>query len=32
MEGYPHSHSWNIGDTSDGTIVLTANPCIGFPP
>jgi hypothetical protein len=29
--GYPTAHSWNIGDTSDGTIVLTANPCIGFP-
>jgi hypothetical protein len=29
--GYPTRHSWNIGDTSDGTIVLTANPCIGFP-
>ena len=29
--GYPTSHSWNIGNTSDGTIVLTADPCIGFP-
>jgi hypothetical protein len=29
--GYPHPHSWNIGNISDGTIVLTANPCIGFP-
>jgi hypothetical protein len=29
--GYPAAHSWNIGNTADGTIVLTANPCIGFP-
>jgi len=29
--GYPHSHSWGIGHTSDKTIVLTANPCIGYP-
>jgi len=29
--GYPTPHSWNIGDTSDGTIVLTASPCISFP-
>jgi hypothetical protein len=29
--GYPTSHSWGIGDTSDDTIVLAANPCIGFP-
>ena len=29
--GYPNHHSWNIGDTSDRTIVLVANPCIGFP-
>jgi hypothetical protein len=29
--GYPHKHSWKIGDTTDETIVLTANPCIGFP-
>jgi hypothetical protein len=29
--GYPHRHSWDIGNTTDGTIVLTANPCIGFP-
>ena len=29
--GYPNKHSWNIGDTSDRTIVLVANPCIGFP-
>jgi hypothetical protein len=29
--GYPTAHSWNIANTSDGTIVLTANPCIGFP-
>lgn len=29
--GYPNVHSWNIGNTTDGTIVLTANPCIGFP-
>lgn len=24
-------HSWGIGDTSDNTVVMTANPCIGFP-
>ena len=28
---FPNQHSWGIGDTSDKTIVLTADPCIGFP-
>jgi hypothetical protein len=25
------SHQWGIGNTSDQTIVITADPCIGFP-
>jgi hypothetical protein len=29
--GYPIAYYWGIGDTSDNTIVLVANPCIGFP-
>jgi hypothetical protein len=29
--GYPNPHSWGIGSTSDKTVVLVANPCIGFP-
>jgi hypothetical protein len=29
--GYPHKHSWKISNTTDETVVLTANPCIGFP-
>lgn len=29
--GYPNKHSWGIGNTTDSTVVLVANPCIGFP-
>lgn len=29
--GYPHTHTWGIGDVDDGTVVITANPCIGYP-
>jgi hypothetical protein len=25
------NHTWGIGDTGDDTIVMTADPCIGFP-
>lgn len=28
---YPKKYSWGIGDTSNKTIVLVANPCIGYP-
>lgn len=29
--GYPTSHSWGINDTNDNTVVIVADPCIGFP-
>lgn len=29
--GYPTSHSWGIGDTGDQTVVITADPCLGYP-
>jgi hypothetical protein len=28
---YPTKHSWGISNTSDQTIVVTADPCIGYP-
>jgi hypothetical protein len=28
---YPNSHSWGIGDKDDGTVVVMADPCIGYP-
>ena len=28
---FPRRHSWTVSDTSDKTIVVTANPCIGWP-
>ncbi len=29
--GYPNHHSWSLSDTGDDTIVVTADPCIGYP-
>jgi hypothetical protein len=28
---YPTQHSWGIGDKDDGTVVVLADPCIGYP-
>lgn len=28
---FPNQHTWLIGDVKDPTIVLAANPCIGYP-
>jgi hypothetical protein len=28
---YPTRHSWGAGSTDDGTVVLMADPCIGYP-
>lgn len=28
---FPNQHTWGIGDTSDPTVVIAANPCLGFP-
>jgi hypothetical protein len=29
--GYPTPHSWSVSSTEDKTIVVTADPCIGYP-
>lgn len=29
--GYPTAHSWSVSSTEDETIVVTADPCIGYP-
>ena len=28
---YPNQHSWGIGDANDQTVVVLADPCIGYP-
>ena len=28
---YPTPHTWGIGDKDDGTVVVLADPCIGYP-
>ena len=28
---YPNNHSWGIGDKDDSTVVVMADPCIGYP-
>jgi len=28
---YPTHHTWGIGDKDDGTVVVLADPCIGYP-
>ncbi len=28
---FPTNHTWGIGDNSDGTVVVEADPCIGYP-
>jgi hypothetical protein len=28
---FPNSHKWTVGQVNDPTVVLVANPCIGYP-
>jgi len=28
---FPNTHSWSIGNGADKTVVVVANPCVGFP-